>query len=114
MIFLWKDTIPELDWKKLKKGYIKFKYMNNFSKETQNDEANCLVDLSKAKFQFFDLVKEVGGRKKRTYWICDTVVCGRNSDMIGYTLLYKKGKYVYKTVYAIEENALILFNKVSK
>jgi hypothetical protein len=68
------------------------------------------VDLSKAKYQFFDCVKKVDSRDRKEYLICDTVICGQKSDMIGYTLLYKKGKNVYKTIYAVVEDALVPFN----
>ena len=88
--------------------------MTKISKKTQGNEANtvlCLVDLSKAKFQFFDLVKKADGRDKKEYRIFDTVICGQKSDMIGYTLLYQKGENVYKTHYAVVENALVPFNK---
>ena len=68
------------------------------------------ADLSKAKFQPLDWVKKVDGRDKKEYRICDTVICGLKSDMIGYTLLFQKGENVYKTNFAIVEDALIPFN----
>ena len=70
--------------------------------KTEKNNSN----LTTAKFKYLDFVKKVDGRDKKIYRICDTVLCGRNLDIIGYTLLFEKKGNVYMTIYAIVENAL--------
>jgi hypothetical protein len=77
------------------------------STELENTTNVAAIDLSQAKFNFFDLVIKKDRRYKKKYRICDVVVCGEKSDKIGYTLMYEKGNHIYETIYAVAESALI-------
>jgi len=66
-----------------------------------------MCDLKKAKYKVLDWVQKKDKRDRRKYRIFEIVECGRNLEFIGYILLYQKGDYLYNTVWAIAENALI-------